>query len=137
MSANGLTPPETPPEVCPAHQKVEPCGVCAKKRAADLRWLKKAENWGEWIRFSDTELAEPERVWMMRGSSGAVRFYAKGKGQVGEQHRHLMAASYWAWGNRWLHCNPDGGLDMLAQLACRAEVLAGGATPVPWAVDRG
>lgn len=98
-----------------------------RTKESELRWLRKADNWGEWIRFSDTELAEPESVWMMRGASGRVRFYAKGKGQVGPEHPHVMAAYYWAWGNRWLHLEPDGSLDILTQLACRKWVLDGGA----------
>lgn len=92
------------------------------ERERDLRWLRNAEHWGEWIRFSDTELAEPERVWMMRGKNGRVRFYAKGKGQVGPEHAHIVAASYWAYGNRYL--DPDYPIGL--NLAARAEVLAGG-----------
>lgn len=93
----------------------------------DLRWLKKAEHWGEWIRFSETEAADPESVWMMRGANGRVRFYAKGRGQVGPEHGSVVAAAHWAWANRWLWLEPDGSLDMLAQLACRRWTLAGGA----------
>ncbi len=94
---------------------------------AELRWLKKAEHWGEWLRFSETELADPESIWMMRGGNGRVRFYAKGKGQVGPEHKHVVGAAMWAWANRWLWTEPDGSLDMLRQLACRSWVLAGGA----------
>lgn len=95
-------------------------------RQQELRWLRKADNWGEWLRFSETERADPERVWMMVGD-GRVRFYAEGKGQVGEDHRSVVAATCWAWANRWLWTDPDGSLDMPRQLACRRWVLAGGA----------
>lgn len=94
---------------------------------ADLRWLRKAEHWGKWIRFSDSEIAEPETIWMMRGASGRVRFYAVGKGQQGPEHNSVVAASAWAWGNRWLWAEPDGSIDMGVQLACREWVLNGGA----------
>lgn len=97
------------------------------KRAADLRWLDKADHWGEWIRFSETEAADPESVWMMQGRNGHVRFYAKGKGQVGPDHKSVVAAAYWAWAERWLWLDQDGDLDMLGQLACRAWMLNGGA----------
>lgn len=99
-------------------------------RDRDLRWLGKAEHWGEWRRFSDTEAAEPESVWMMRGAGGQVRFYARGQGQVGPEHESVVAATAWAWANRWLWVDPDGTLDMPRQLACREWVLAGGAQPV-------
>ena len=92
-----------------------------------LRWLRKAEHWGEWVRFSDTEPAEPESVWMMVGGNGRVRFYAIGRGQVGNEHASVVAATTWAWANRWLWREPDGSLDMPRQLACRRWVLAGGA----------
>lgn len=98
------------------------------KKDPHLRWLKKAEHWGEWVRYSDTELAPPESIWMMCGASGNVRFYAKGKGQYGDEHGSVVAAAYWAWMNRWLWTEPDGGLDILAQLACRAWCMAGGDT---------
>jgi hypothetical protein len=93
---------------------------------ADLRWLRKAEHWGEWVRFSDVELAPAESVWMMRGGNGSVRFYEKGKGQVGPQHQHVVAAACWAWANGWLWADPDGTVDMGSQLACRNWVMAGG-----------
>lgn len=95
-------------------------------QAEDLRWLKKAEHWGEWLRFSETELAEPESIWMMRHTNGTVRFYAKGQGQVGPPHRHIVAATYWAYANRWI----DPEISIGHNLACRAEVAAGG-TPLP------
>lgn len=92
-----------------------------------IAWLRKANHWGEWIRFSETEAADPESVWMMQGSNGRVRFYAKGEGQVGPEHQSVVVAAHWAWANRWLWLEPDGSLDMLGQLACRKWVLAGGA----------
>lgn len=99
-----------------------------RNREAELRWLRKAEPWGEWIRFSGTEAAEPESIFMMRGINGRVRFYAKGKGQVGKEHRHTYGAALWAWANRWLWTDPETGqVDMLEQLACRRWVLDGGA----------
>lgn len=92
-------------------------------RAGDLRWLRKAEHWGEWIRFSDTEIAPPESIWMLKATdSPKVRFYAIGKGQVGPEHAHVVAATCWAYANRWIRPdNPIGD-----ELACRAEVMAGG-----------
>lgn len=91
------------------------------------RWLAKAEHYGEWVRFSETELAEPERVWLMKGGNGRCRFYAVGRGQVGPEHAGLYPASLWAWANRWLALDPFGDLDILGQLACRKWVLDGGA----------
>ncbi len=98
-----------------------------RDRKSHLPWLEKAEHWGEWVRFSDTEIAPPERVWMMKGANGRVRFYAVGKGQIGQEHKSVVSASAWAWANRWLWCEPDGSVDIGAQLACREWVLAGGA----------
>lgn len=93
---------------------------------ADLKWLRKADHWGEWVRFSDFEIAPPESVWMMRGARGRVRFYAVGKGQVGPEHRHVVAATCWALANGYL--DPDAPLGL--SVAARAEVLAGGAERV-------
>lgn len=96
------------------------------KQRADKKWLENAEHWGEWIRYSETELVDgpPESIWMMKSTSGPqVRFYAIGKGQVGSEHPHVVAATAWAWGNRWLMADED----IRGQLACRAYVLAGGA----------
>jgi hypothetical protein len=96
-------------------------------REAHLRWIGKAENWGEWLRFSETDLAEPESMWMLSGPGG-VRFYAVGKGQVGKQHKSVLAAACWAWANRWCWTEPDtGSVNMATQLACREWVLKGGA----------
>lgn len=104
-----------------------PATAPARNNDKHLRWLDKAEHWGEWRRFSETELAEPESIWMLSGPTGRVRFYAIGKGQVGDEHNSVVAAAYWAWANRWLWCDPWGQIDMLAQLACRQWVLDGGA----------
>jgi hypothetical protein len=93
-------------------------------RTADLAWLKKADHWGDWIRFSDIEAAEPEQVWMMRHASGRVRFYGVGVGQVGPEHAHIVAATHWAYAERWI----DPELSMPFNLQCRAWVLDGGAT---------
>lgn len=98
----------------------------SEKQQADLRWLGKADNWGEWIRFPDDRLGEPERIWMMRGNR-YVRFYAVGKGQVGVQHHSIVAAACWAWANRWFWTDEYGEFDILSQLECRKWVLAGGA----------
>lgn len=92
------------------------------KSQTDLKWLQKAEHWGDWLRFSDHELAEPQRVWMMVGPTGRVRFYEVGKGQVGPEHRHVVAATYWAFSQGFI----DPACSIGHNLACRAEVLAGG-----------
>jgi hypothetical protein len=97
------------------------------KRHPELRWLDKAEHWGEWIRFSETGAADPESIWMMRGTNGKVRFYAVGQGQQGLEHKSVVAAAYWAWANRWLWVDDEGYFDMAAQLGCREWVLTGGA----------
>ena len=103
-------------------------GASTARRSRELRWLDKAENWGEWLRFPDDEPGDPARIWMMRGSNGKVRFYAVGQGQVGDDHASVLAASCWAWANRWLWTDPETGrLDMPGQLECRRWVLAGGA----------
>lgn len=97
-------------------------------RSPHLRWLNQAEHWGEWQRVPDDEPGAAESIWMMRGAKGRVRFYAIGKGQIGSEHAHVVAASTWAWANGWLWCEPGGGgVDLLAQLACRKWVIAGGA----------
>lgn len=93
-----------------------------------LSWLTKAEHWGEWVRFSETEPAAPESIWMMRGGNGRVRFYAIGEGQVGPEHRSVVAAATWAWANRWFWTDPESGeVDILVEISCREWVLAGGA----------
>lgn len=94
--------------------------------AADLRWLKTAEHWGEWIRFPDDRPGEPERIWLLQGGSGA-RFYGVGKGQIGPRHQSIYVAALWAWANRWFWTDEYGDFDILSQLACRKWVLAGGA----------
>lgn len=103
-------------------------GATDAGRRRDLLWLKKAEHWGEWRRYSETELAEPESIWMMKGAGGKVRFFAIGKGQVGDEHGSVVQASCWAWANRWCWVDTEsGGVDMPAQLECRQWVLNGGA----------
>lgn len=104
-------------------------------REKHLRWLKKAEHWGEWVRVPDDRPGGEERVWMMRGGNGRVRFYKVGHGQQGDEHASVVAAAYWAWANGWLWTEPDGSLDILAQLACRRFVQEGGASG-PFKVDR-
>lgn len=92
---------------------------------ADLKWLKGAEHWGEWERFDETS-GERESIWMMKSSaSPEVRFYAVGKGQIGGRHQHVMSATCWAYATGYLQvCSPD---EIWLQIACREEVLAGGA----------
>lgn len=111
----------------PGESVLESQEAFEKRQKADLRWLNKAEHWGEWVRFSETEAADPESIWMMRGGNGNVRFYAKGRGQQGPEHKSVVAATAWAWANRWLWKDEDGTLDIGGQLACRKWVLAGGA----------
>lgn len=122
----------------PRDQLGAPLVLAHNDPKADKRWLDKAENWGEWVRYSSTEIAEPERVWMMKRGA-KVRFYMVGKGQVGPQHAHVVAATCWAYGNGFLDADPANlGLSM----ACRAEVLRGGVdqeltvadlfTPLQW-----
>lgn len=96
-------------------------------KSADVKWLEKAEHWGEWKRVPDDKPGAPESIWLLKGSNGNARFYAKGKGQVGPEHKSLVAATYWAWGNRWLWAEPDGSIDLPTQLGCRQWVSAGGA----------
>lgn len=93
--------------------------------AAELKWLEKAEQWGEYERF-DEVTGERESIWMMKsGTSPEVRFYAVGKGQVGASHKSVAAATYWAYGTGYLGvCDPA---DIFLQIACRREVMAGGA----------
>lgn len=95
-------------------------------QSADLKWLRNAEHWGEWERF-DEVTGERESILMLKSkSSPQVRFYAVGKGQVGEHHKHVTAATYWAYGTGYLGVVEDPK-DIAVQIACRAEVLAGGA----------
>lgn len=92
--------------------------------AAETKWLEAAEDWGAWVRYPDDRPGDPEWIYMRKsGSSPEVRFYAIGKGQVGAEHKSVVAATYWAYANGWLW----GDGDILFELACRAEVLAGGA----------
>lgn len=114
--------PTEPLDPCTVHCYTGPMTTITEQAAADLSWLRNAENWGLWIRFSETEPAPPEEAWMMRHRDGRVRFYAVGKGQVGPEHKHVVAATYWAFGNRWM--DPDIPLGL--NLAARDEVLAGG-----------
>ena len=93
---------------------------------ADLKWLNNAEHFGEWERC-DEVTGERESIWMMKSkSSPKVRFYAVGKGQVGKQHESVVAATYWAYGTGYLGVIEDP-MDIFHQIACRREVMAGGA----------
>lgn len=112
--------------------------------AADKKWLDNSEHWGEWERFDErpedldprsvaltgrvsTGTGERESIWMMKSTSGPqVRFYAVGKGQVGPEHAHVLAATCWAYGNGYLHADWATS-DIFMQLAAREEVLSGGA----------
>lgn len=94
--------------------------------STELKWLEKAEHWGEWERF-DEQTGERESIWMMKSSSSPeTRFYAIGLGQIGPRHKHVMAATCWAYANGYLGVceRPE---DIFLQIAARAEVLAGGA----------
>lgn len=103
-------------------------------QTADLRWLNKAEHWGEWERF-DEQTGERESIWMMKSTgSPKVRFYGVGRGQVGEQHAHVAAATCWAYATGYLPATDDPN-DVFLHLACRAEVLAGGVAPGPIKMD--
>lgn len=106
-----------------AERSVETAQVA--KASADFRWLEKSEHWGEWERF-DEVTGERESIWMMKSTSGPqVRFYGIGKGQVGPRHKHLVAATYWGYGTGYLQVREDP-MDIFIEIACRAEVLAGG-----------
>lgn len=96
-------------------------------KAADLKWLNKAEHWGEWERF-DEVTGDRESIWMLKSTTGPqVRFYAKGKGEV-SRHPHVVAATYWAYGTGYLQvCDPNDIAAISLNVACRAEVMAGGA----------
>lgn len=91
-----------------------------------LRWLKRAEHWGEWIRFAED--GEADAVWMMKSTSGPrVRFYAVGRGQIGDEHAHVTAATCWAYASGYLPADAyERNEVMFLALGCRAEVLAGG-----------
>jgi hypothetical protein len=96
------------------------------KATADLKWLRNAEHFGEWERFDETT-GERESIWMMKSqSSPKVRFYAVGKGQVGKEHHTLVSATYWAYGTGYLGVIDDPA-EIFLEIACRNEVLAGGA----------
>lgn len=93
---------------------------------AHLKWLRSAEHFGEWERF-DEVTGERESIWMMKSTRGPkVRFYAVGKGQVGPEHAHLVAATYWAYGTGYLGVI-DEPPEIFLEIACRNEVLSGGA----------
>lgn len=98
----------------------------AVSATTELRWLENADHWGEWERFDETT-GERESIWMLKSkSSPRVRFYAKGKGQIGPEHASVVAATYWGYGTGYLQvCTYP--MDIGLQIACRAEVLAGGA----------
>lgn len=113
---------------------------------ADLRWLRKAEHWGEWERFDEapedldprmvahgrtsTGTGERESIWLLKSTgSPEARFYAVGKGQVGPRHRHVLAAVCWAYGNGYLAVCDPGEIGL--QVAAREEVLSGGAPVGP------
>ena|SRR5688572_16411983 len=100
--------------------------MSADRAADNLKWLNNASHWGEWERFDETT-GERESVWMFKSkSSPKVRFYAVGKGQIGKQHDSAVAATYWAYGTGYLGVTEDPN-GIFLQIACRQEVLAGGA----------
>lgn len=103
-------------------------GATVARRSADLRWLRNAEHWGEWIRF-DEVTGERESVWLLKSTtSPQARFYAIGKGQVGPRHQGVYQATCWAYGTGYLPAEVYvDNTAMFLALACRAEVLAGGA----------
>lgn len=88
----------------------------------DLRWLRKSEHWGEWTRVSDDDPNDVQHVWMMRHRNGKVRFYEVGKGQVGPECPHVVAAVYWAYAHWFMAVDASIWLN----IACRKEVMAGG-----------
>lgn len=97
-----------------------------KTQTADhLKWLQDAEHWREYERFDETS-GERESIWLMKSmSSPEARFYARGKGQVGDKHQSIVAATYWVYSAGYLGVceNPN---DVLLEIECRAEVLNGG-----------
>lgn len=111
---------------------------------ADKKWLDRSEHWGEWERFDERpEDLDPrevaltgrtstgsgvrEAIFMMKSTSGPqVRFYAIGKGHVGKEHAHVLAATCWAYGSGYLRV-VDTDDEICLQLAAREEVLSGGA----------
>lgn len=99
---------------------------------SDLKWLKNAEHWGEWIRF-DEGTGERESIFMLKSKSGPqVRFYARGKGQIGDRHTAVYQATCWAYGTGYLPADAyDDNARMFHALACRAEVAAGGVPDRP------
>lgn len=113
-------------------------------RDPHLRWLKNAEHWKVYERFDERpEDLDPREVALGRSSNGTgeheiifllkskasheARFYARGKGQIGPRHKHILAATCWAYGNGYLGVVVDPS-DIFLQLACREEVLSGGVT---------
>lgn len=102
---------------------------------ADLRWLRNAEHWGEWIRFDETT-GQRESIWLLKSTTGPqARFYAKGKGQVGPRHHAVYQATLWAYGTGYLPAEAYvDDAEMFLALACRAEVAAGGVQRDPHAL---
>lgn len=116
---------------------------------AERKWLDRSEHWGEWERFDErpedldprsvaltgrtsTGTGERESIWMMKSTAGPnVRFYAVGKGQVGREHAHVVAATCWAYGNGYLPVLQDPNDPIIfLHLAAREEVLSGGAPEI-------
>lgn len=97
-----------------------------EQQKADVKWLNKAEHYGEWERFEGVT-GERESIWMMKSkASPKVRFYAVGKGQVGKEHPTLVSATYWAYGTGYLGVIDDPS-EIFLEIACRNEVQSGGA----------
>lgn len=38
-------------------------------KSADMKWLEKAEHWGEWQRVPDDRAGGAESIWLLEGSS--------------------------------------------------------------------
>lgn len=96
-----------------------------KSADAEVRWLKNADHWKQFERF-DEITGEREEIYLLKSAaSPEARFYAVGKGQVGPRHKHVMAATCWAYGNGYLGVCEDPR-DIFIEIACRAEVMAGG-----------
>lgn len=118
-----------------------------KNLSASHRWLHKAEVYGQWLRWPDDDLTvEPETIWMLRKGTN-VRFYAAGRGQIGEQHKSVLAAACWAWSHGYLwvdeaqvfetYAGPEFGRWLAWQYQCRHWVLAGGAGATDHFGDQG
>ncbi len=91
-------------------------------REKHLRWLKRAEHWGAWVACTEDDPVGEQTIWMMRHEKGRVRFYEKGKGQVGPEHPHIVAATYWAYANGFI----DPACSFTHNMRARYEVEAGG-----------